>query len=198
MQSVKPVIDRPVIVEGKYDKIKLASVFDAVIITTDGFGIFKNKEKRDFIKALAKERGVIVCTDSDGAGKVIRGHLGGLVPPDMIANVYIPRIKGKEKRKTHPSAEGYIGVEGVDKETLLRVFAPFISGSETARAAITPADLYEMGLCGKANSARLRSALCERLGLPPLSSKAFCEAVNYLYTKERIAAELSKITEDAK
>ena len=193
---MKQKIDRPVIVEGKYDKIKLSSVFDAVIITTDGFGIFKNKEKRDLIKTLAKERGAIVATDSDGAGKVIRGHLNGLVPPEMIANVYIPQIKGKEKRKTRPSAEGYIGVEGVDKETLLRIFAPFLSGAEAPAEKLTPADLYELGLCGKENSAKLRERVSERLGLPPLSSKAFCEAVNFLYTKERIGKEIGKITEE--
>ena len=196
MQSVKRKLNRPVIVEGRYDKIKITSVFDAVVITTDGFGIFKNEEKRDFIKTLAKERGLIVCTDSDGAGKVIRGHLNGLVPPELITNVYIPRIKGKEKRKTRPSAEGLLGVEGVDTETLLHAFMPFVSEKENPGEKITPADLYELGLCGKQNSASLREKISDRLGLPPLSSKAFCEAVNFLYSKERVEKELEKIGEE--
>ncbi len=196
MQPVKRRIDRPVIVEGKYDKIKIASCFDALVITTDGFGIFKNKEKRELIKAVSAERGVIICTDSDGAGGVIRSHLNGLVPPDRIVNVYIPRIKGKEKRKTRPSAEGYLGVEGVDSETLYKVFAPFFDGAERTGEKMTAADLYELGLCGRENSEKRRRARCVRLGLPPLSSKAFADAAGYLYTKEEIAAESEKITED--
>ena len=193
---MKQRIDRPVIVEGKYDKIKIASCFDALVITTDGFGIFRNKEKRELIKAVSAERGVIVCTDSDGAGGVIRSHLNGLVSPDKIVNVYIPRIKGKEKRKIRPSAEGYLGVEGVDCETLHKVFAPFIDGAEITGEKITAADLYELGLCGRENSEKRRHALCERLGLPPLSSKAFSDAVGYLYTKDKIAEESGKITEE--
>jgi len=123
MEKIKT--DLPVIVEGKYDKIKLASILDAEIITTDGFGIFKKKEKLSLIKRLS-ERGVIVLTDSDGAGKLIRAHLSGAVPADKIYNLYIPKIKGKEKRKKEGSKEGTLGVEGIDAETLRSIFETFL------------------------------------------------------------------------
>ena len=107
-------LDRPVIVEGKYDVIKLSNILDALIIKTDGFGIFKDKEKQQLLLRLAGEKGIIVLTDSDGAGFVIRNFISSIIPPDKITHVYIPDISGKEKRKTAPSAEGKLGVEGVE------------------------------------------------------------------------------------
>ena len=191
---MKIKLGMPVIVEGKYDKIRLSSLLDTVIITTDGFGIFKNEEKRALIKALAKERGVIVAADSDGAGKVIRSHLNGLVPPELIINVYIPCVKGKERRKLAPSREGLLGVEGMDTETLVRIFSPYASDRERTSAGFDPARLYELGLSGKENSAELRSRLSIQLGLPPsLSAKAFSSAVNFLYTEEDVLSALNEI-----
>lgn len=177
----------PVIVEGKYDKIKLDSVIDGVIITTDGFGIFKDKDKRAYIKRMC-ENGVIIATDSDGAGQLIRGHIKGLIPPDKITNVYIPQTKGKEKRKKSPSAEGFLGLEGTDAEILRKLFSPYEAGSVgTGGADIKPADLYGRGYAGTKNCTAKRKALCRYVSLPEsLSTKALCEALNALYTQKEL------------
>ncbi|MBO4422394.1 MAG: DUF4093 domain-containing protein [Clostridia bacterium] len=183
---MKLKIDMPVIVEGKYDKIKLCSVIDGTIITTEGFGIFKDADKASYIRRLC-ENGVIIATDSDGAGNLIRGHLKGILPNDKIHNVYIPQIKGKEKRKTAPSAEGFLGVEGTDTATLIRLFEPFSSKGGAKRAEITAADMYRLGLCGSADSQKKRKELCRRLALPEnLSSKALRDALGRLYDIKEI------------
>ena len=193
---MKPKIKMPVIVEGKYDKIKLSSVIDATVITTDGFGIFNDKEKRDYIKKLCKD-GVIIATDSDGAGALIRGHLKGILPADKIYNVYIPQIKGKEKRKKEGSKEGFLGVEGMDKETVLRLFAPYASDKDAKKCEVTRADLYKYGLFGGENSSFMRGRLCELTGLPKnLSAKALCGALGRLYTKDELHRLFLKITEE--
>ena len=179
-------LDRPVIVEGKYDKLKLSSILDTTIITTNGFGIFNDKEKRVLIHRLAEKNGVFVLTDADGAGLVIRNFLRGCVPKEKITNIYIPAVKGKERRKSAPSKEGYLGVEGIDTETLTAIFAPFAVGnSESAeRAKVTKADFYAAGLSGGDGSAEKRQKLAEKLGLPPhMSANALLEAINLLYPR---------------
>ena len=124
MDKIK--LSLPVIVEGKYDKIKLLSVADATVITTDGFGVFNNTEKRAVIRRLS-ENGVILLCDSDGAGKLIRSHLSGIIPPDKIYQLYVPQIKGKEKRKQKASAEGFLGVEGISSDILRERIEALIS-----------------------------------------------------------------------
>ena len=185
MEKIK--IDLPVIVEGKYDKIKLSSIIDAEIITTDGFGIFKGKDKLTLIKRLA-ERGVIILTDSDGAGKLIRAHLSGAIPADRIFNLYIPKIKGKEKRKREGSKEGTLGVEGVDSEIIRKIFLDFKKNHEVSERKgerLTKADLFELSLSGSEGSTLRRDAVAERLGLPSgLTAPAFVSAVTVIMTRE--------------
>ena len=192
---MKLKINMPVIVEGKYDKIKLISLLDALIITTDGFGIFKNEKKTEYIKAICKD-GVIIATDSDGAGNLIRGHLKGVLPPELIYNVYIPQIKGKEKRKASASKEGYLGVEGTDKETLLNLFLPFASDPAPETDIVTRTDLYNYGLFGKENSTQKRKKLCRALSLPDnISAKALCEVCSRLYGKKKTEELVKSLTE---
>lgn len=180
---------RAVIVEGKYDKARLASVLDALIITTDGFGIFNSKEKQILIKRLAAEKGLLILTDSDAAGFKIRNFLKNIVPEDRIIHAYIPDIYGKEKRKEAPSKEGKLGVEGIDnsliEEALLRtgIFALKEKTEETK--LITNADLYEAGLSGKENSAEKRRKLLLSIGLPArLSGKNLLSVLNTFITYE--------------
>ncbi len=181
-------IDRPVIVEGKYDKIKLSSVINANIITTDGFGVFKDSEKRLLIRRLAEKNGVIVLTDSDGGGLVIRNYIASVLPKDKIINLYIPEIKGKEKRKSEPSRAGLLGVEGIDTETLRSVFLPFSGKSITAEIPepITKTDFYIDGLSGGEGSCERRRLICKKMGLPTnLSANSLLEALNMLYGREK-------------
>ncbi len=179
-------IKEAVIVEGKYDKMQLKKVCDALIITTDGFRIFRDKDKREFLKALAKRQGLLVLTDSDRAGFVIRGHLKSFIPSEQIKNIYIPDIPGKEKRKDKPSKEGLLGVEGIDEETLASLLQEAEATSIEAKGEpITKADLYELGLSGQKGSHALRSALIKELSLPSrLSTNALLEILNSAYTRE--------------
>ena len=180
-------ISLPIVTEGKYDKNTLKQIFDATVITSDGFGVFKSSEKQILIRKLAKD-GVIVLTDSDGGGKVIRSFLSGIVPKDKVYNLYIPKIKGKERRKSAPSKEGYLGVEGMTREELIRVFSPFIKNEENEGISprkecemITKVDFYRDKLTGAENSALMRDALARALGLPDgMSANALLEAVNLL------------------
>lgn len=182
-------IKYPIIVEGKYDKIKLDSIVKAKVITTDGFGIFNNKEKLFLIQSLAKKSKIILLTDSDGGGNVIRAHIKTAVPANRLINLYIPRIQGKEKRKVSASKEGVLGVEGIDKDKLLEILAPFSAdATEPLGNELTKADFYALGLSGKENSSLLRDALCTRLGLPKMSPNALLQALNILYTKEELEA----------
>lgn len=192
-------VDMPIIVEGRYDKIKLKSIVEGIVITTDGFGIYKNKEKMSLIRAFAHKTGVIILTDSDGAGFQIRNHLKSCIGGGKIINIYIPDIFGKERRKEKPSAEGKLGVEGIDAEILRKAFieAGVLSdNSESARESwLTKADMLEDGLIGKDNSAALRKALCKALGLPErLSADGLLEALNGLYDRERYEKALSQIS----
>ena len=177
----------PVIVEGKYDKIKLDSIIDAPIITCNGFRIFKNNEKRALLRALSEKSKLIVVADSDHAGMLIRSHISGIIPKDRIINLYTPQIEGKEKRKDKPSKEGYVGVEGVDADILRKIFEPYASGyTETDRKKITKTDLYALGLSGTDNAADRRADICVKLGLPrDISANAMLEAVNLLVTYEK-------------
>ena len=185
MEKIK--IDLPVIVEGKYDKIKVSSVIDGEIIVTDGFGVFKSREKLALIKRLS-QNGVIILTDSDGAGKLIRSHISGAVPADKIYNLYIPKIKGKEKRKREGSKEGTLGVEGIDAATLREIFEAFLKNHDVAKKSgenVTKADLFELGLSGSEGSSERRDRIAEKLGLPSgLTAPAFVSAVNVIMTRE--------------
>ncbi len=188
-------ISRPIIVEGKYDKIRLSLVVKAHIITTDGFGVFKKSEKNHLIRRLAAEKGVIVLTDSDGAGLVIRNHLRNLLPADKIIHLYTPQIKGKEKRKSEPSKEGYLGVEGMTPEWIEKTLSPFADGLPKPRMTLTKADLYELGLSGRDDSKARREALAVSLDLPKdLSANALLEAVNLLVTEEEFEKALAALS----
>lgn len=179
---MKIKLNQVVLVEGKYDKIKLSSLLDATILTTDGFGIFKEAEKRALLRRLAAERGIIVVTDSDGAGRVIRGHIASILPKEQVVNLYIPKIKGKEARKAVPSKEGTLGVEGMDADLLRSLFAPY--AVESKRSDFAPVDrwrYYEDGFTGGPNSSRLRADLAKLMDLPDdLSANALLEAINLL------------------
>ena len=180
MEKIK--IDKAIVVEGKYDKIKLSSLLDAYILTTDGFGIFKNDEKKELFRRLAAQRGLIVASDADGAGLVIRNYFNSIIPKDQLFHVYIPAVAGKEKRKDSPSKEGTLGVEGMEAELLRERFLPFASDrSFFCSEEITLFDLYEDGFRGKEGSEEKRKAFLQAAGLPKnLSAKALVGAVNLL------------------
>lgn len=195
----KITVKQPVIVEGKYDKIKLESVIDGLILTTDGFRIYKDKEKTALIRAFAEKVGVIILTDSDGAGFQIRNHLKGCIKNGKIYNVYIPDIFGKEKRKDKPSKEGKLGVEGIDTDILLSAFekAGIFSENEGEAQWLTRADMLDDGLIGLPDSSQLRKRLTSELKLPErLSTAALMEVLNRLYTRESYEAVLNKIKEE--
>ncbi len=178
-------LDKPVIVEGKYDKIKLSSVIASPIITTDGFSLFNNREKAALIRKFAQNGGVIVITDSDGAGRVIRGRIKSIAGGCPVENIYIPQIVGKEKRKAHASKEGFLGVEGMDVRLLERLLERYVASSQSDSAPLAKIDLYELGLSGGKNSAYLRAEVCRELDLPhDMSANALLEAVNLLYSRE--------------
>ena len=185
-------VKEAILVEGRYDKIKLASLVDGVILEAGGFSLFRDREKLAYLKRLAKERGLILLTDSDGAGFVIRNFLKGAIPKSQLKQAYIPDVYGKERRKATPGREGKLGVEGMSPQVLLtaleRAGATFSDGEEAAEAdrrPITKADLYELGLTGGADSAQRREALLKKLGLPErMTANAMLEAVNLLYTRE--------------
>ena len=187
-------ISRPIIVEGKYDKIKLSRVVNAHIVTTDGFGIFSQAQKTSLIRRLAEENGVIVLTDSDGAGLVIRNYLRNILSPDKIIHLYTPRIKGKEKRKNTPSKEGFLGVEGMETQWLEKALAPFADGGAKPRMQLTKADLYALGLSGGPNSEIRRRELSHLLQLPDnLSANALLEAICLLVTPEEFERAIAAL-----
>lgn len=182
---MKPHIDPIILVEGKYDKIKLESLVDALIIPTDGFGIFKNKALKDNIKALAAAHGAIILTDSDRAGFLIRKYLHDLLQKCSVTDVYVPDIYGKEKRKSVASAEGKLGVEGMPPEILQRLLRALQGNAPKTGEAIVSADLYEMGLFGTTDSAARRRELQNRLMLPGrLNKNMLLRVLNARFTKE--------------
>lgn len=182
--------DRAIVVEGKYDKIKLGGLIDGVIICTGGFRIYKDKEMQQMLRALAKKQGLAVLTDSDAAGFQIRSFLRSICGKENIVDVYIPDLYGKEKRKQHPSKEGKLGVEGIPEETLLAALEKAgIGVREVQERAdpITKLDLFELGLSGGAQSALRRAKLMKRLGLPEhLSANALVTVLASLYSREEL------------
>ncbi len=198
MEKIK--VDLPIIVEGKYDKITLSSAVDARIITLSGFSVFNSKEKQLLIRRLAEAGGIILLTDSDSGGKQIRSFLSGIVPSDKLYHVYIPQIKGKEKRKSAPSKQGLLGVEGMERELLLKLLSPFESGkgykksSRLSEREVTKTELFLDGLSGKENSSQRRARLLELCSLPAdMSANAMLDAINMLYTYGEYKDLLSKI-----
>ena len=187
-------IPYPIIVEGKYDKLKLSLVCEGLIIKTDGFGVFKKNEKAALIRALASKTPLIVLTDSYGGGRETRSHVSALVPRDKLIQLYIPRIEGKEKRKSEPSKEGTLGVEGMETELLYGLLRPFSeeNGGEAAfklqKIANNPlkkVDLYIDGLTGGENSALKRDEVAKKFGLPEgMSAGALLEALRVVASYE--------------
>ena len=197
---MRPRVRELIVVEGRYDKNALLQAVDAAVLETGGFGIFKDRELAAFLRRLAAERGVIVLTDSDGAGFVIRNHLKGILPKGQVKHAYIPDVPGKERRKARPGREGKLGVEGMAPAVLLaalrRCGATFLDGdgqrSGAGGAPITKVDLLELGLAGPGSAPR-RQALQRRLGLPQrLTANGLLEALNLLYTREALEREISR------
>ena len=184
-------ISLPIVVEGRYDKSTLLSIFDTTVITLGGFAVFNSKEKQSLLRKVAKD-GIILLTDSDGAGKMIRSFLNGIIPKEKIHNLYIPKVKGKEKRKIAPSKEGLIGVEGMSRDELVRVLTPFIMGDDgktqndvKAGEIITKVDFYMDKLSGADNSSARRDALASCFDLPSgMTANALLEALNIITDKD--------------
>ena len=189
-----PRIREAIVVEGRYDKNTLSQVVDAVILETSGFGIFKDEERLALLRRLAEERGLLVLTDSDGAGFVIRNYLKGAVEPSLVKHAYIPDRPGKEKRKRRPGKEGKLGVEGMPPSVLLEALrqggATFLGEEATPdrpRQSVTKTDLYLAGLSGTPDAAENRRALLKRLDLPEhMSANALLEVLNALYNYEEL------------
>lgn len=187
-----PRIREAIVVEGRYDKNTLSQVVDGTILETSGFGIFKDEERMALLRRLARERGLIILTDSDGAGFVIRNYLRGAVDPAQVKHAYIPDRPGKERRKKAPGKEGKLGVEGMPAEVLLEALrrggATFLSGEgERSREPITKTDLYLAGLSGTPDAGENRRKLLKRLDLPErMSANALLEVLNILYDRGQL------------
>ena len=193
-------IKEAIIVEGKYDRIKLSSLFDTAIIETGGFRIFSDSEKKNVIRELAEKRGIVILTDSDGAGFVIRNYLKGIVKnAENIKQAYIPDIEGKEKRKSQPSKQGLLGVEGMTDDIIINAVkkcGAYVEGEFvcTDKKSITKTDFYNLGLSGQNNSASNRELVLKKLNFPKyMTSNALLSAVNMIYEKE----EFVQIVQDA-
>ena len=186
----------PVIVEGKYDKAKLSLVVSSPIITLDGFSVFKNEEKKGLLKRLSNEKGMILLADSDRAGNFIRSKLKGILKGN-IYNVYTPAIKGKERRKEKESADGILGVEGVDSSILRDLLLPFVGDEIKNHSQITKMRFYEDGFSGSSNSSEKRQRLAEMLNLPKtLTAKALLDAINLLCTEAEYQFAVSRINNE--
>ena len=194
MRRVREVI----VVEGRYDKNALRQVVEATVVETGGFGVFNDRERLALLRRLAAERGLILLTDSDGAGFVIRNFLKGAIPKSQLKQAYIPDIYGKERRKAAPGKEGKLGVEGMSPQVLLaaleRAGATFEDGGAAERREpITKADLYALGLTGGQDSQRRRRALLKQLGLPErITTNALLEALNILCTREEFLSTMEE------
>ena len=194
-------IKEAVVVEGRYDKNTLSQLVDTIIIETKGFGIFKDSERLSLLRRLARERGLVVLTDSDGAGFVIRNFLKGAIPLGQVKHAYIPDLFGKERRKRQPGKEGKLGVEGmrpqVLEEALRRAGVTFLdqtAGEQVPRRPITKADLFAAGLSGAPDSAARRQALLRRLELPEhMTANAMLEALNVFCTYEAFQKAVSAL-----
>ena len=193
--SEKPTVTLPIIVEGRYDKSTLQSIVSANVLTTEGFGIFNNKEKQALLRRIG-ERGIIVMVDSDGGGRQIRSFLLSILPREKIHNLHIPKIEGKEKRKRGKDGSGYLGVEGMSPEVILRLLAPFIGekNQEKKSKKLTKVDLFADKLTGYPNSAERRARLSAMLDLPTdMTPNALLEALNLLCTEEEYRRAVSLI-----
>lgn len=194
-------VKEAIICEGKYDKIRLSGIFDTVIITTDGFGIFKDPEKKALIRLLAENCGLILLTDSDSAGQMIRKYLEKLVPRDRVKNLYLPEIKGKEKRKSSPSAAGLLGVEGTDNEIILAAAkrAGILSEiTDVPKKKITKTDLFNLGLSGGVGSKEKRKSLLSYLKLPTiLTANSLLDVINSFYSYEEFLSEVRKWNQES-
>ena len=188
-----------IVVEGKYDEIRVRSAVDALVVPTEGFGIFRDEQKLTLLRRLAAERGLIILTDSDSAGMLIRNHLIGAIPAEQMRHAYIPPIAGKERRKSSPGKEGLLGVEGVDNAVVLaaleRAGATFEDDAGGAPAVdkmhLTKSDLYELGLSGRVDSAQRRRAFLRALRLPEnLSANRLLDVLNATVTEEQLASLL--------
>lgn len=186
-------IQEAIVVEGRYDKAAVSAVADTLILETAGFGVFKDAERLALLRRLAEKRGLIVLTDSDGAGFVIRNYLKGAIPKERVKHAYIPDVAGKERRKRAPGREGKLGVEGMPaqvlRDALLRAGATVLDGSAPDRPAgdLTAADLFALGLSGVPDAAARRAELLRRLDLPEhMSAKALLAALNALYTPDEL------------
>ncbi len=197
----KLLIPYPVIVEGKYDKIKLSSIIEAQIIPTGGFGVFKNQELAKLLRKLSEKSMIIVLTDSDGGGKVIRSHIAGLIPKHRLIQLYVPQIKGKERRKDAPGAQGLLGVEGMDAQLLRELFAPYAAGDAAQRYCENPlskTDFFLDGLSGGADSKARRAQIAAACGLPTdMSANALLDALRMLLTYDQYLALVVRKREDA-
>ena len=197
----KPRIKEAIVVEGRYDKNTLSQVVDATILETAGFGVFKDGEKLSLLRRIAQKQGLIVLTDSDGAGFVIRNYLKGSMDPSLVKHAYIPDREGKERRKRTGGKEGKLGVEGMRPEVLLDVLrragATFLDAEQpVSRAPLTKADLFALGLTGRPDSAARRGALLKRLDLPEhLTANALLDVLSALYTLEELQAAVAGMTE---
>ena len=194
MRRIREVI----VVEGRYDKNALKQIVEATVVETGGFGVFNDKERLALLRRLAKERGLILLTDSDGAGFVIRNFLKGAIPKSQIKQAYIPDIYGKERRKSTPGKEGKLGVEGMTPQVLLAALegagATFEDEETTGREKkpITKMDFYELGLTGMPDSTTRRGALLKKLNLPEkMTTNALLEAVNILYDRDELFSLLN-------
>lgn len=198
-------IREAIIVEGRYDRIRLAALFDTAIIETGGFRIFKDDEKKSVIRKLADSGGIIVLTDSDGAGFVIRNHLKGVINDTAkIKHAYIPDVKGKESRKAQPSKQGLLGVEGMTDEIIVNAVlasgASIVGECENSkRGKITKVDFFNYGLTGGENSSALRSAVLKKLEFPQyMTVNAMLSAVNLIYSKEEFEEILESVLDNSK
>lgn len=185
----------PLLVEGKYDKLHLSNLVASPIITSNGFALFNSEQKKTLVKKLIENSPILVLTDSDKAGNFIRGRLKGLFPVDKLINIYAPQVKGKEKRKSTPSKDGFLGVEGIEAKTLYELLLPFTQNGQAGKASpVLPKDLYNDGFSGGSGSKEQRDRLATVYGLPTgLSTKALLEAINLLGTKQDYEEAKQKI-----
>ena len=194
-------IREAILVEGRYDKNTLSQILDATILETSGFGIFKDKQQMDLLRRVAEKRGLIVFTDSDGAGFVIRNHIKSAIPAQYLKHAYTPDIFGKERRKAAPGKEGKLGVEGMNREVILealrRAGATFEGESTTTDGQITKQDMMRLGLSGGADSSAKRKRLMKLLNLPEhLSANALLQALNLLCTREELFSLTEKLEQE--
>lgn len=180
MKKIK--LKYPLLVEGNYDKNRVSAIAEGTIITCDGFGIFNSAEKKALLRRITENGNLLVLTDSDGAGMLIRNKLKGTLVSNNVVNIYTPKIEGKEKRKKAPSKAGLLGVEGMSNELLYTLLLPFsVDESDKEKTPVTASVLYGLKLTGADNSAEKRALICKKSGLPDsLSAKAFTEAINLL------------------